>query len=452
LEQQLGVDTFLNGGFNIYTTIDYRLEAYVESAVRRHLQQTELQQFPYAHYGLLSSPTYNLYDAAVVAMDAKTGEVLAMDGSTDYNSTNKEIHGNFNVAVNPTRSPGSTIKPIVYATAFQEGWYPGIVVPDFKTYFPVAGSGSPATCDFVHAYCPQDYNNQYSNSDTSIRSALANSRNVPAVKTLLYAGIGNVINMAQRFGITTVSQKHDSNLSFALGTSGIPLIQMVGAYQVFADNGVRVPPKSILDIWDNYGHHLYHYDPTHPGGIQVISPQVAFLMTSVLSDEEARRNEFWPDHDLSFWGNVGFADLPNPGYPNVAAKTGTTEDFRDNWTIGYTSGVVVGVWGGNADNSPMTTNVVGITGAAPIWHSVITYLSGMCNSANDGIPCPHTNLTFQPQTFTPPPGVTKQCVSTANGLASSGGGGTCDYMLDGEYPGASGVTNVNNNPTATPTP
>jgi membrane peptidoglycan carboxypeptidase len=446
---QLG-DTFFTGGFNIRTTIDYRLEAYVESAVRRHLQKTELQIFPTYRYGVLSSPTYNLYDAAVVAMDAKTGEVLAMDGSADYNSTNKEIQGKYNVAVDPLRSPGSSIKPIVYATAFQQGWYPGIVVPDYKTYFPASGSGSPAICDFVHAYCPQDYGGGYTNSTTSVRQALANSRNVPAVKASLYAGVNNAINMAQRFGITTLNQKQDNNLSFALGTSGISLLQMVGAYQVFADNGVRVPPKSILDIWDNYGHHLYHYDPTHPGGVQVISPQIAFLMTSVLSDEEARRNEFWPDHDLSFWGNVGMADLPNPGYPNVAAKTGTTEDFRDNWTVGYTSGVVVGVWGGNADNSPMTNQVVGITGAAPIWHSVITYLSGMCNQANDGIPCPNTNLYFKPQTFTPPPGVVKQCVSASNGLASSGSG-NCDYMLSGEYPGSTGVTNTNN-PTPTPTP
>jgi membrane peptidoglycan carboxypeptidase len=206
---------------------------------------------------------------------------------------------------------------------------------------------------------------------------------------------------------------------------------MAGAYQVFADNGVRVPPRSILDIWDNYGHHLYHFDPAHPGGIQVISPQIAFLMTSVLSDEYARRIEFWPDHDLSFWGNVNY---PNPGYPNVAAKTGTTEDFKDNWTLGYTTRVVVGVWAGNADDSAMY-NVAGITGAAPIWHSVMTYVSGMCNSANDGIPCPNTNLIFKPHTFTPPPGVVQACVSSWNGLA---GNGNCDWMLDGEQPKSTG--------------
>ena len=445
LTAQLG-DAFFTGGFNIYTTIDYRLEAYVEHAIIRHLQKPELQLFPVARVGVLSSPDYNVYDAAAVVMNAKTGEVLAMAGSANYNSKNSRIDGQFNSAVHALRQPGSSIKPIVYATAFQQGWYPGMVIPDYKTYFPHGISGSPAVCvGPTGAYCPQDYGGGYSNSNTNIRIATADSRNIPAIKASIYAGVRNVINTAQRFGITALSQNQDNNTSFALGTSGVPLIQMVGAYQVFADNGVRVPPRSILDIWDNYGHHLYHFDPAHPGGIQVISPQIAFLMTSVLSDEYARRIEFWPDHDLSFWGNVNY---PNPGYPNVAAKTGTTEDFKDNWTLGYTTRVVVGVWAGNADDSAMY-NVAGITGAAPIWHSVMTYVSGMCNSANDGIPCPNTNLIFKPHTFTPPPGVVQACVSSSNGLA---GNGNCDWMLDGEQPKSTGMVNPSNKPTPAPTP
>ena len=147
----------------------------------------------------------------------------------------------------------------------------------------------------------------------------------------------------------------------------------------------------------------------------MISPQIAFLMTSVLSDEVARKAEFWPDHDLSFWGPVGYADSPNAGYPNVAAKTGTTNDFKDNWTIGYTSEAVVGVWAGNANDEPMQ-NVIGITGAAPIWHSVMTYVSGMCDTSYDNIPCGKMDLVLKPQTFTAPSGVVQYCTSPANGL------------------------------------
>ncbi|TMC24491.1 MAG: glycosyl transferase family 51, partial [Chloroflexi bacterium] len=182
------------------------------------------------------------------------------------------------------------------------------------------------------------YGGGYSNQNTSIHSATALSRNVPAIKASLYAGVSNVIKMAQRFGITTLSEQQDKNTSFALGTSAIPLVQMVGAYQVFANQGVHIPPKSVLDIWDNYGHHLYHFDPAHPGGVQVISPQVAYLMTSVLKDEQARAGEFSNDHDLSMWDWT----LPDGTHPEVAAKTGTSDSFKDNLAIGYTPDVVVG--------------------------------------------------------------------------------------------------------------
>ncbi len=434
-------ETFFTGGFNIRTTIDSNLEAYVEQAVHRHLDKSEQQYFGYG-YGPLNTVN-DVNDAAVVVMDAHTGEVLAMDGSANYNSKDPKVQGNFNAALAP-RQPGSTIKPIVYAAAFQQGWYPGMVVPDFKTYFPKGDGSSNA----LNAYIPNDYQNQYSNTNTTVRNAIADSRNVPAVKASLFAGLGNVINLAQRFGINTLNPQKDSNVSFALGTSGIPLEQMVGAYQVFANQGTRVPPRNVLDIWDNYGRQLYHFDPTHPGGTQVISPQIAFMMTSILSDEVARKSEFWPDHDLSFWGPVGYADSPNAGYPNVAAKTGTTSDFKDNWTIGYTSEAVVGVWAGNANDEPMQ-NVIGITGAAPIWHSVMTYISGMCDTSYDNIPCGKMDLVLKPKTFTAPSGVIQYCTSPANGL---GTGSNCDWMLNGEQPGSAGYVGGTNTPIVTPTP
>lgn len=447
LEQQMGAETFLTGGFNIYTTIDTNLEHYVEAAVHRHLYEPEFQPFQGVTVSINSANNVN--DAAVVVEDAKSGEILAMDGSADYNSTNPEVSGNVNMAASP-RQPGSTMKSIVYTAAFQEGWYPGMVLPDVKTDFPTGTAPVQANCT-TSAYCPNDYNDDFANRAVTIRNATADSRNIPAIRTSLVAGLPNVIALAQRMGITTLNAQQDSNLSLAIGTSAIPLYQMVGAYQTFADNGVHVQPHYVLDIWDNYGHHLYHFDPNHPDGVQVITPQIAFLMTSVLSDEYAREAEFWPDHELSFWTpEISWGAQPDPLYPDVAAKTGTTDDFKDNLTIGYTSKVVVGVWAGNANDQAMY-QVIGITGAAPIWHSVMTYISGMCSEAFDSVPCGHPDLVYPPTTFTAPPGVVKVCVNPQNGLQAPGGAsGDCDYMLQNQAPQQTGFTQGNPNPPTTP--
>ncbi|HEX6554817.1 MAG TPA: transglycosylase domain-containing protein, partial [Ktedonobacteraceae bacterium] len=448
LTQQLG-EAFFTGGFNIYTTIDYKLEAYVEQSVRHHLSDPGFHWFLPNELPLNTG--YNINNSAVVVMNAKTGEVLAMDGSADYNSSDPKIKGNFNSAVDAYRQPGSSFKPIVYATAFQQGWYPGIVLPDTKTYFPKGASGVPAACSPAGTlYCPKDYGNRYNNVVFPIRKDLANSFNVPAVKTIEFAGLDNVVNMARRFGITaidkdmadynatyhthqTVAQHY--GLSSALGTIEVPLIQMMGAYQVLADQGKRVPQQSILDIWDNYGHHLYHYDAAHPHAVQVLSPQITYMLTSVLSDEPSRAFEFLNDHELSMWDWQAVDGQQH----DVAAKTGTTENFKDNWTMGYTPDVVVGVWTGNADGSEFNQGVVGITGAAPIWHDIIEHVSGRCDTSFNP-PC--FNYHFTNRIFIQPPGVVNACVSSANGLAGSG---NCDWMLDGEQPMSSGITNRGNN-------
>jgi membrane peptidoglycan carboxypeptidase len=442
LEAQIGAETLLNGGFNIYTTIDASLEDFVEKAVRRHLDKPEYQPFV-GDYGPLNK-VHNVNDSAVVVMNAKTGEILAMNGSADWYSHNRKVGGNFNAAT-AYRQPGSSFKPIVYAAAFQMGWYPGLVLPDKKTYFPTGGR---QTDPQHNAYHPVDYGGGYHNLNSNIRLDIANSFNVPAVKAFEFAGMKNVVNMARRLGISAIDEavaaynaKHGTKAgvpqlfgpAMALGTAGVPLVQMVGAYQVFADQGVRVPPKSILDIWDNYGHHLYHYDPTHPNGAQVISPQIAYLMTSILSDEPARALEFSGDHVLSMYD----WDRADGKQHEVAAKTGTTDNFVDNWTIGYTPDVVVGVWSGNADNSRFVGNVVGITGAAPIWHSVIERVSGACNVDGAGIPCGKYHSAFTQRTFVVPPGVHQQATSQLNGLA---GTGIIDWMLDSEVPQQTGVT------------
>src|SRR6266702_3792014 len=353
-DTQLGVQLFSTGGFNIRTTIDSNLETFIENNVRHHLNDKEYQIFV-GDYGPLST-VHNVNDSAVVVMNAKTGEILAMDGSADYNNTNDPtVAGNVNVATS-LRAPGSSFKPIVYATAFQMGWYPGIVLPDRETFFP---NGQPATLD-VHAkdatYHPFDYGQTYHNLNSNILLDIANSFNVPAIKALEFAGQENVLNMVRRLGITNIDQDavdyskaYDKQFhvktqfttqqilgpSFALGASDVSLLQMVGAYQVFANQGMRVLPQGVLDIWDNYGHHLYHYDTKNPPAARIISPQIAYLMSSMLSNNDARAIEFAPHTVLT---TQDWDRRP------VAAKTGTTEGYQDNWTIGYTPDIVVGVW------------------------------------------------------------------------------------------------------------
>src|SRR5260370_20874307 len=346
--QDNGVIPFLTGGFNIRTTIDARLESFVENNVRDHLRDSEFQIFV-NDYGPLNT-VHNVNDSAVVVEDAKTGEILAMDGSADYNdpTNNPMIAGNVNAAL-ARRQPGSSFKPIVYATAFQMGWYPGIVLPDRKTYFPSSTAAGVDVTNPNSTYHPTDYGGGYHNLNSSILLDIANSFNIPAIKTLEFAGglnFQNVLDTARRFGITDIDQDvADYNRihpnakntaaqylgpSMAIGTAGISLLQMVGAYQVFADQGVRVPPQGILDIWDNYGHHLYHYNP--PTGARVISQQIAFLMSSILSNNPARAIEFTAHNVLTM---QDCDDRP------VHAKTGTTDNFQDNWTIGYTPDILV---------------------------------------------------------------------------------------------------------------
>src|SRR6266567_1993462 len=454
-----GVTPFLTGGFNIRTTIDSNLETYVENNVRHHLRDPEYQIFV-GDYGPLNT-VHNVNDSAVVVMNAKTGEVLAMDGSADYNSTVPQIAGNVNAAL-ALRQPGSSFKPIVYATAFQMGWYPGIVLPDRETFFP---NGQPATLD-VHAkdatYHPFDYGQTYHNLNSNILLDIANSFNVPAIKALEFAGQENVLKMARRFGITDIDQDavnytlaYDKQYhvktqfttqqilgpSFALGAYDVSLLQMVGAYQVFANQGMRVPPQGVLDIWDNYGHHLYHYDTKNPPAVRIISPQIAYLMSSMLSNNDARAIEFAPDTVLT---TQDWDRRP------VAAKTGTTEGYQDNWTIGYTPDIVVGVWSGNA-NGDLMKNVVGISGAAPIWHDALEYASGKCYPAGafPGNWSPCNDFNFPPDTFNPPPGVIQQSVNTVNGLAGSG---YVSWMLNNDIPVTSGLSSGTGTGNGTPTP
>ncbi|WP_201392824.1 transglycosylase domain-containing protein [Ktedonobacter sp. SOSP1-85] len=499
-DDQMGLQAFLSGGFNIRTTLDMNIQQYVQDASKYFITQPTYQKFgSYAGTTAVLNRDLQVNDAAVVVMNSKTGEVLGMSGSVDYykDPKNKRVAGSVNVTTRG-RGPGSTFKPIVYATAFQMGWNPGIVLPDIRTYFPNgAAAGALDQENLEFPYSPNDYGgkpNGVSGPRSTIRAALANSYNIPAVKAMTFAGTDNVFNNARLMGITSLDQAMRKknctdamncfHLTPVLGTVDVSPLEMTSAYQTFANDGVHAPYQNILDVWDNYGNHLFQYDPSKGKGTRVFSSQVNYLLTSVLSDEPSRQPEFPGDHDLSFydWDPSCQASLKtyiSCDTYQVGAKTGTTDSFKDNWTIGYTPRATVGVWAGNADGHDMANGVVGITGAAPIWHAVMEFVSGRpCADINDAmnvhIAChtsrlnPATDGMTGPTTFSKPGGVTYTCnLSAQDGLA---GTGICDWVINGQAPTLRGrdiiptaPTNTNGNggnkpgggnntPTPTPTP
>jgi 1A family penicillin-binding protein len=344
LEANYDAQEIYRSGFTIYTTLDPSLQDAAQQLVTNQVA------------GLATS---NASDGALIAMRPSTGEILAMVGSADYN--NVAISGQVNMAVSETRQPGSSIKPINYVAAFEKGWTPATLIWDVPSEFPPSGDPN----DPRDPYIPNNYDNKF-HGPVTVRTALSNSFNVPAVKTLQFVGVygdHGMIAMAKRFGFTSLN-RNDYGLSLTLGGGDVSLLEMVGAYSVFANGGVRMPPVSILKIVDHQGKVVYQYQP--PSGDQIIRPEHAYLITSILSDNEARS---W------MFGTNSVLNLPFP----VAAKTGTTNDFRDNWTMGYTPDLVAGVWVGNADYTPMV-NTTGLSGAAPIWSQfmqvAVPYVSG----------------------------------------------------------------------------
>lgn len=459
-----GAEILVTGGFNIYTTLDLDLQQFVERVSKHNITEPTYQYFKGVYSTL--NKDLNVNDTAAVVMDAKTGEVLAMNGSIDYfkkGNDNPQVGGNVNIATS-YRQPGSTFKPFVYATTFQMGWTPGIVLPDFRTFFP---NGLPAgtSAEDKGLYTPTDYGRSYNNQTFSIRKSTANSFNVPAVKAISFAGVETVVNTVRRMGITSIDDyylpsQRQQNLcigasaakcagpSLALGSVEVTLLQMVGAYQVFANKGVKVPPQGIRDIWDNYGHQLYHWDPAKIQKDRIFSEQVSYMMTSVLADQSARSFEFGSNTTLSLWDYDPTCQTPRHPLPDclnyqVAAKTGTTEGFRDNWTLGYTPNVVVGVWAGNAKGESMADGVTGITGAGPIWNAVVARATGLCSEAKVGVSCgAHVDrYKFAQNTFEQPPGIHKQCFSDSTGL--KGGGSNCDWVMDGQDPLQDGPVSAN---------
>ena len=336
LEAQYDAQTIYKRGFTVYTTLDPGMQDVAERIVRQQVDKLA---------------DYHATDGALVAIRPKTGEILALVGSADF--FNEAISGQVNMTISP-RQPGSTIKPLTYLTAFEKGWTASTLIWDVASEFPPSGRSD----DLRPPFKPVNYDERF-HGPVTVRSALANSYNVPAVKTLNFVGIydnpnlageDGLLAVARRLGITTLNRP-DYGLSLTLGGGEVTLLEFTSVYATFANNGLRYAPYAITKILDYAGNVEYEYQP--PPGQQVVRPEHAFLISNILSDNEARTPAF---------GNNSVLNLPF----TTAVKTGTTNDFRDNWTIGYTPDLAVGVWIGNADYKPMQ-NTTGLTGAAPIW-------------------------------------------------------------------------------------
>ncbi len=325
LEQQYGRAALEKGGLQVTTSLDLNLQQQAEATVRFHVGQL--------------TKDHLVHDGALVSMDPTTGQILAMVGSANY--SDPRINGAVNVAIAP-RQPGSAIKPFTYAAAFSRDYTPATVVDDVPSAFPTK-EGIP--------FQPQNYDLQF-HGPVTLRTALANSYNIPAVKVLAHVGIPAMLNMAHAAGITTMNDARRYGLALTLGGGEVRLLDLTDAFGSFATGGIHHDPVAILRVVDSAGKVWQEWRPA--SGRRALSPQVAYLITSILSDNSARMPAFGESSPL-------LLDRP------AAAKTGTTSDFHDNWTVGYTPELVTGVWVGNADNTAMR-DVTGISGAAPIWH------------------------------------------------------------------------------------
>ncbi|NBV76909.1 penicillin-binding protein [bacterium] len=338
LETKYGADAVSNGGLQVITTIDYDLQKEAEEVVRRNALQNE--------------KNFNAENAGLVAVNPKTGQILTMVGSRGY--FDDGIDGKFNIAT-AYRQPGSAFKPFVYATAFEKGYTPDTMLFDLKTQF----SSLCAPNDFSDeppCYSPENYDGKWA-GPMSMRDALAQSKNIPAVKTLFLAGIKDSLTMASTMGITTLTNASRYGLTLVLGGGEVTLLDMVGAYSVFANEGIKNPVTPIISVKDRSGSTLEEYkpDPT-----RVINTEVARQISDVLADNEARTPEFGATSPLYF-----------PGL-HVAAKTGTTNDYRDVWIIGYTPELAVGAWAGNNNNIPMVKKIAAFI-IAPMWHEFFEF-------------------------------------------------------------------------------
>lgn len=335
LETMFGSDVGIRG-LKVITTLDAPLQ-----------QQAEKSIYEYA---LKNAEQSDAENAALVAIDPKTGEILSMVGSRNY--FDEEIDGKYNVALGE-RQPGSTFKPFVYAAALLKGFTRDTVIFDVPTQFSTACSPHETTRSAPPCYAPSNYDDKFRGPMT-FTTALAQSINIPAVKALYLAGTANTAALAESFGLPIKNYK-EYGLSLALGAGTVRLLDLTNAFAVFANEGTYNTPYSILRVEAADGSSLYEHKPSSR---RIIDPGVARDISAMLSNNQARQPSYAPVNPLHF-----------PGY-DVAAKTGTTNDNRDFWTIGYTPNIAIGVWAGNNDNSPAKKELAGYV-VAPMWNAVM---------------------------------------------------------------------------------
>jgi len=349
------------GGFSVRTSLDLNLQNLAQEIVTKHAAQNE--------------KNWRAKNASLVAIDPRNGEILAMVGGRDY--FDKVNDGEVNIATS-LRQPGSSFKPYVYATAFKQGMNPATMLLDVTTNFGRYGSRD---------YIPQDYDKR-NRGAVSIRQALVGSLNIPAVKTLMLVGINNAIDTAEDMGLTSLANRQRYGPALVLGGAEVKLLEHTAAFGAFAAGGVLYETDPILEIKDRTGQVVQSRQ--YYQGQQVVDPQVAYQISSVMSDNEARMFIFTNRKNK----------LMLPDERPVAVKTGTTQNFRDAWTVGYTPSLVAGVWVGNNDNAPMRGGADGLYVAAPIWNEFMA--KALADTA--------------PEQFQRPPGIVEMAVDKLTGL------------------------------------
>jgi len=339
LVKEYGQSLVEEGGLEVITSLDLEIQEMAQGIVSGELRQ--LRQL-------------NISNGAALVTNPQTGEILAMVGSKDYFDSQSE--GNFNVTL-ASRQPGSSIKPVNYAVALQNGFTPATLIPDTPISYQIPGQPP---------YSPKNYDGRF-HGNTTLRIALASSYNVPAVKVLSALGVERMIEQGTQMGISTWDNPSNYGLSLTLGGGEVKMVDMAVVYSTLANLGKRVDLNPILGVKDYQGKILeelpqFPRSPLSPQSTRVLPPTVAYLLTDILSDNVARTPAFGPNSLLNI-----------PGH-KVAVKTGTTQNLRDNWTIGYTPDFLVATWVGNNDNTPMSWVASGVIGASPIWNKIMTNL------------------------------------------------------------------------------
>lgn len=335
LTQKYGAEMVESGGLRVITTLDFNLQTIAETRVTEFAPSLE--------------QNFNASNTAMIAIDPKTGDILTMVGSRNYFDT--EIEGNFNITT-AKRQPGSTFKPFVYAAGLEKGYTPETILFDVKTEFssectPDSKPKNPDSTT-VKCYNPENYDLLYEGPIT-IRRALAQSRNIPAVKMLYLVGISSAINLAEKMGIESLTDPNRYGLTLTLGGGEVSLLELTSAYGVFANDGLRNPHRAVLRVEDSAGKIL---EQARNNPIQVIDARIARDISDILTDKTVR--------------SAGVAQVINPLGRPIAAKTGTTNDYRDVWILGYTPNLVVGAWAGKNDNTSMERKVAGLI-ITPLW-------------------------------------------------------------------------------------